>query len=109
MYTDTQQSIRNSLWNFMGSIMNASASDEIKKQNVTALMSEEMCKFCKIDESKLDMSVAKPILKSAVWILEARKLEMSSISIKTEAINNAIEELSNLIASLNSYIERIHN
>ena len=28
MYTDTQQALRNSLWNFMGSILTASALEE---------------------------------------------------------------------------------
>ena len=48
MYTETQDALRNSLWNFFGSILNASILEESRtKENVTALVSEELCKFCK--------------------------------------------------------------
>lgn len=108
MYTETQQSIRNSLWNFMGSIMNASMyENEKKKESVTALFSEELCKFCKADDEKVDMNTAKPILKSAIWILEARKIELYNLPIKSDAIDKTIKELETLIASLNAYVDRI--
>lgn len=109
MYTETQQSIRNSLWNFMGSILNASMFEENskKKENVTALISEELCKFSKTEDEKIDMQAAKPILKSAIWVLEARRLELSSIPLKTDAINKTVDELDTLIASLKAYVDRI--
>lgn len=109
MYTETQQSIRNSLWNFMGSIMTASMFDDEskKKENVTALISEELCKFTKCEENKIDMQAAKPILKSAIWVLEARKIELNSIPFETNAVNKTVDELDTLIASLKAYVDRI--
>lgn len=107
MYTETQQVIRNSLWNFMGSIMNASISEENKKENVTALISEELCKFCKTGEDTIDMKAAKPMLKAVVWILKARKLELYNLPITSEAIDNTIKELETLETSLGAYVDRI--
>ena len=104
MYTDTQQAIRNTLWNFMGSIMDASGYDnENKKQTVTALMSEELCRFCKNDDEKtIDINTAKPILKAAKWVLESKLMEA-----KFSSDTNSIKELSLLIASFDSYINKL--
>lgn len=104
MYTDTQQAIRNTLWNFMGSIMDASGYDnENKKQTVTALMSEELCRFCKNDDEKtIDINTAKPILKAAKWVLESKLMEA-----KFSNDINSIKELSLLIASFDSYINKL--
>lgn len=104
MYTDTQQAIRNTLWNFMGSIMDASGYDsENKKQTVTALMSEELCRFCKNDDEKtIDINTAKPILKAAKWVLESKLMEA-----KFSNDTNSIKELSLLIASFDSYINKL--
>lgn len=108
MYTDTQEAIRVSLWNFMGSLLDASMHEENKKkESVTALMSEELCKFCRDKDNKINMKAAKPVLKSAVWILEARKLEISSLPVKSEAIDSTVKDLDDLIASLNNYIDKI--
>lgn len=115
MYTETQEALRNSLWNFMGSILSASIlEDKRKKENVTALICEELCKFCKTEEeTSVDMQAAKPILKAAVWVLEARKLEMqkSKNNLDIDALitpmDKAIEELSGLINTLNNYIEKL--
>ena len=106
MYTDTQEAVRVSLWNFMGSLLDASVEVN-KKESVTALMSEELCKFCRNQDNELDMKAAKPILKSAAWILEARKAEINSIPVKTEAIDSTIKNLDDLIASLNKYINKL--
>ena len=104
MYTDTQQAIRNTLWNFMGSIMDASGYDnENNKQTVTALMSEELCRFCKNDDEKtIDINTAKPILKAAKWVLESKLMEA-----KFSNDTNSIKELSLLIASFDSYINKL--
>lgn len=108
MYTDTQQAIRNSLWNFMGSLLTASMyEDKRNKESVTAVFSEELCKFCKDENDKIDILAAKPILKSSIWVLQNRKAEIESLPVKSEAINNTIEELDNLIASLDMYVNKI--
>lgn len=115
MYTETQEALRNSLWNFMGSIMTASIlEDKRKKENVTALVSEELCKFCKTeDETSVDIQAAKPILKAAIWVLEARKLEMEksrdhlSVDAVMTPMDFAIKDLSDLASALNSYIEKL--
>lgn len=115
MYTETQEALRNSLWNFMGSILSASVYEEKKrKENVTALMCEELCKFCKKeDEVSIDMQASKPILKAAIWVLEARKLEMQKsrneldVDAMITPMDKAIDELSNLINTLNQYIEKL--
>ena len=108
MYTDTQQAIRNSLWNFMGSLLTASMyEDKRNKESVTAVFSEELCKFCKDENDKIDILAAKPILKSSIWVLQNRKAEIEPLPVKSEAINKTIEELDNLIASLDMYVNKI--
>lgn len=115
MYTETQEALRNSLWNFMGSILSASIYEEKKKkENVTALICEELCKFCKKeDEVSVDMQACKPILKAAVWVLEARKLEMEKsknaldVDAMITSMDRAINDLSDLINTLNKYIEKL--
>ena len=115
MYTETQEALRNSLWNFMGSILTASVLEEKRrKENVTALMCEELCKFCKKeDETSIDLQAAKPILKAAVWVFEGRKLEMqkaieeTNVSTMKTTLNKSIEEMDSLINTLNNYIDKI--
>lgn len=108
MYTETQQSIRNSMWNFMGSLLSTSSFEDNskKKENVVALISEELCKFIKSDDEVLDINAAKPILKAAIWILQARRLELKNLNVGNNAINSGIKEIDMLIASLSAYIDK---
>lgn len=110
MYTKNQEAIRNSLWNFMGSLMNSSLTEDNSKESVMALMSEEMCKFCKNeDEQTIDMNTAKPILKAASWVLNARILEMDkALSSMPEDVRlNSLKGITNLKSMLDEYINTI--
>lgn len=92
----------------MGSLLTASMyEDKRNKESVTAVFSEELCKFCKDENDKIDILAAKPILKSSIWVLQNRKAEIESLPVKSEAINKTIEELDNLIASLDMYVNKI--
>ena len=95
MYTETQEALRNSLWNFMGSMLTASMYDDKKnKESVTALISEELCKFCKNeDETTIDMDAAKPILKAAVWLLDAKETELYNLMEKAPEVAKVDIEL----------------
>lgn len=95
MYTETQEALRNSLWNFMGSMLTASMYDDKKnKESVTALISEELCKFCKNeDETTIDMDAAKPILKAAVWLLNAKETELYNLMEKAPEVAKVDIEL----------------
>ena len=114
MYTDTQEALRNSLWNFMGSMLTASIHEEKRaKESVTALISEELCKFVKNqDEVSVDMVAAKPILKSAVWILNAKITELNNTldtapEAAKEVIQINIENINEIISLLNNFIDKI--
>lgn len=114
MYTDTQQALRNSLWNFMGSILTASALEEAQaKESVMALMSEEMCKFVKNEnETSIDMVAAKPILKAAIWILDSKIIELNNIldtapEVAHSAIIKNITDVQHLSDDLTDFISRI--
>lgn len=114
MYTDTQEALRNSLWNFMGSILTASIHEENKaKESVTALMSEELCKFIKNeDETSIDMVAAKPILKAAIWILDSKVVELQNTlkeapQVAHIAIYNNIAQVQDLRKSLDIFIDKI--
>lgn len=114
MYTETQEALRNSLWNFMGSMLTASIHEENKaKESVTALISEELCKFVKNeDDISIDMTAAKPILKAAVWVLEAKTTELNNTlntapDIAKPAICSNIENVKSLSVELNEFISKI--
>lgn len=116
MYTDTQQALRNSLWNFMGSLLANSAYENDKaKESVTALVSEELCKFCKNeDEVTVNMGASKPILKATTWILQARIQEMKTERDKLkenspayEYLSQGIDDLTSLFDSLENFISKI--
>lgn len=114
MYTDTQEALRNSLWNFMGSILTASIHEENKaKESVTALMSEEMCKFIKNeDDTSIDMVAAKPILKAASWILDAKLKELyktlgTAPAVAYDLINKNIASIHNMKTELDVFIDKL--
>ena len=114
MYTDTQEALRNSLWNFRGSMLTASLHEEHRaKESVTALMSEELCKFIKNeDETSVDMIAAKPILKAAHWILKAKVTELNNTldtapDAAKEVIQINIENVNELTSLLNNFIDKI--
>lgn len=114
MYTETQDALRNSLWNFFGSILNASILEESRiKENVTALVSEELCKFCKNeDETSIDMVAAKPILKAASWVLDAKLKELYKTleiapAVAYDTINKNIENVHNIKTQLDVFINNI--
>lgn len=114
MYTETQDALRNSLWNFFGSILNASILEESRtKENVTALVSEELCKFCKNeDETSIDMVAAKPILKAASWILNAKLKELyktleTAPAVAYDPINKNIASIHNMKTELDVFINKI--
>ena len=84
MYTETQDALRNSLWNFFGSILNASILEESRtKENVTALVSEELCKFCKNED------------------------ETSVDKVAISAIDKNIADVTNLKTALQAFIDKI--
>ena len=114
MYTETQEALRNSLWNFMGSILTASIHEQNKaKESVTALMSEELCKFVKNeDETSIDMVAAKPILKAAIWILDAKIVELTNVldaapEVAHPAIIKNITDVQRLSDDLTDFIDKL--
>lgn len=114
MYTETQDALRNSLWNFFGSILNASILEESRtKENVAALVSEELCKFCKNeDETSIDMVAAKPILKAAIWILDAKIVELTNVldaapEVAHPAIIKNITDVQRLSDDLTDFIDKL--
>ena len=54
------------------------------------------------DEKTIDINTAKPILKAAKWVLESKLMEP-----KFSNDTNSIKELSLLIASFDSYINKL--
>ena len=112
-YTQNQEALRNALWNFIGQLAESSAySGDMAKQSVIALMSEEMAKLCKNEDDTINMTVAKPILKNASWLINQRannivvaSLELDEAQAKT--LNSTADDIQRISKQLNDYIDKI--
>lgn len=113
MYTDEQEQIRMSLHQFFGGIITSSNLEEpqMKRQSLIALVTEELCKFCKDDKEQIDVVVAKPILRATEFILKQRCNNivdnLRSTSLDEHEIEGMTNELNSLIKSLGKYINTI--
>lgn len=110
MYTDQQEALRAALWNFIGAILNSSAYEgDDGKQTVVALISEELVKLCKDEDDKINMKIAKPILKSTEWLLRERANDITKLSVELEdnSLDKYAEEISQLCTSIKDYTNKL--
>lgn len=113
MYTQEQEQIRMSLYQFFGSILvNSNLQEsEMRKQSLIALTLEELVKFCKKEDNTVDIVVAKPILKATEYLLKNRKEDitksMTDAGFEQRVVENATEDINDIIIDLNKYIENI--
>lgn len=112
MYTQEQEQLRLSLVQFLGAILSNSnfAEPEMRRQSLTALVTEELVKVCKSGEN-VDMVAAKPILRATQHIIHTREQEIRSelekSNIDNEQIEDAVEDMTWLRTDLEKYIDAI--
>lgn len=110
-YTNEQEAIRQSFANYLGALIGASIFEgQTQKENVIALLSEELTKYTCNEDNTINISIAKPILKSSLWILNKYKEDML-IKANQASININNSEpfinLNELINKLDIYIKNI--
>ena len=113
-YTDKQEAIRQSFANYLGALISASAFEgELQKENVIALLCEELCKYtCDNEDNKVDINCANPIFQATLYLLKRYKQDMINDAKKIDLnIENSqpIIEINNVINVLDSYILNISN
>lgn len=113
-YTSQQEAIRSGLYNFLGSLYTSSyfdAKDIKAKESVIALVLEELCKMCQKENKEIDLSCARPILKSSLWVLQQREIELKQeldkLNVPSKEIEKMVEPSKSLINDLNKYINKI--
>lgn len=107
-YTNEQQAIRQSFANYLGALINASAfENDLQKENVIALLCEELTKYVNDGTDTINIKVARPILEATLWILKKYKQDMI-MQAKQASLNiensEPLKELSELINKLDLYI-----
>lgn len=111
-YTNEQEAIRQSFANYLGALISASAFDNnlLQKENVIALLSEELTKYACNEDNTVNIKASKPILEASLWILKKYKqdvvFEAKQASLNIEN-SEPLKELNELINKLNSYILKI--
>ena len=115
MYSEMQDQLRLSLTQFFGAILSNSnfKNPNLKKQNLVALVIEELLKVCINEDSSIDIIAAKPILKASSFLLESRCSEiqesMNKKDIDEELIEDATADLKWIVQDLNKYIASLED
>lgn len=81
---------------------------ERAKESVMAIFCEEMAKFVRNEDDKIDLKAIKPILKLNEWILENRLAELKNIKLESKSIKEAEKELKATINLLKEYRKKLN-
>lgn len=108
-YTNEQEAIRQSFANYLGALTSASAFEgQIQKENVIALLCEELCKY--VCDDTLDIKSANPILNASLYILKRYLSEMINMANQANVNIYGSEpyiELDKLIKIYENYILKV--
>ena len=109
-YTSEQETLRAAITNFIGIAASSSmyeGKDAVR--NVVALFLEELIQYIESDEG-INMNASKPIFRAVVYVLEQRQKDINDNyrkSFNTEPPESLTNEITQLIQSLNDYIDKI--
>jgi len=107
MYSNDQTQIRAGLTNYIGALLKASKfKGKVAKQNVVAILAEETLKFSQDKDKIIDLYVAKPIIKSTIFLLNQRIQLLQNIP-KNKQKEDVIINYKNIISSLEELINKI--
>ena len=109
-YTSEQETLRAAITNFIGIAASSSmyeGNDAVR--NVVALFLEELIQYIESDEG-INMNASKPIFRAVVYVLEQRQKDINDNyrkSFNAEPPESLTNEITQLIQSLNDYIDKI--
>jgi len=107
MYSNDQTQIRAGLINYIGALLKASKfKGKAAKQNVVAILTEETLKFTQDKDKIIDLYVAKPIIKSTIFLLNQRIQLLKDIP-KNQQKENVLINYKNVINTLEELINKI--
>lgn len=100
MYSNDINQIRAGFVNFIGASLKSldgKANDNVIKQEVVAILCEEMLKVCSDKNNVIDLYAAKPLLRGVVHILTQRILEIEKL------LNNVDKGQHNILSKIEQY------
>ena len=109
-YTSEQESLRAAITNFIGIAASSSmyeGKDAVR--NVVALFLEELIQYMETDDG-FNINAAKPLFRAVIYVLEQRQKDINDNyrkSFNTEPPESLTNEITQLIQSLNDYINKI--
>ena len=113
-YTKEHEAIRQAFANFVGSLLvNSMYDGEEARENVLAILCEELVKYTKDENETINTKTSRPILKSTLWILQNRRNEMitylkeNNILMDNTLPDQYTKDIDNLIDMLDKYINKI--
>lgn len=105
MYSNDQTQIRAGMVNYIGALINSSPFEgRAAKQNVVAVMTEEILKLAKGEDQTVDLYVLKPMIKGMVFIINQRVNELSKLP-KTQETLSCIEEYKTVISTFEKLLK----
>ena len=109
-YTNEQETLRAAITNFIGIAASSSmyeGKDAVR--NVVALFLEELIQYMETDDG-FNINAAKPLFRAVIYVLEQRQKDINDNyrkSFNAEPPESLTNEITQLIQSLNDYINKI--
>ena len=109
-YTSEQETLRAAITNFIGIAASYYTNEEKDTaRNEIERFLEELIQYIESDEG-INMNASKPIFRAVVYVLEQRQKDINDNyrkSFNAEPPESLTNEITQLIQSLNDYIDKI--
>lgn len=107
-YSNDYGEIRKGFINYIGAAYQSiDGIDEVKKQQITAMLIEEAINFNKDKDGNLDLYALKPLLKGCKYLCEKRILALEPYKNKSMELRQQYINYSDLLKLVNPLIENI--
>lgn len=107
-YSNDYGEIRKGFINYIGSAFNAiDGIDQVKKQQITAMLIEEAINLNKDNNGNLDLYGLKPLLKGCKYLCEKRILALEPYKNSRKELREQYINYSDLLKQVNPLIDNI--
>lgn len=107
-YSNDYGEIRKGFVNYIGAAFQSiDGLDEVKKQQITAMLIEEAINLNKDKDGNLDLYGLKPLLKGCKYLCEKRLLALEPYKNKTMELRKQYIDYSDLLKLVNHLIDKI--